>query len=169
MGILEILRQKVEFVNNGLTGGSIIRDMAMMHDKDIIEMQRYQLLEGKASSGQDLRPYYTEDLKPRGYFKSAETAGRYAAWKQDLSYPYSVSRNPDAPNLYINGKFHDELGVQFNSDSIEIIGETAYAKRIMDKYGTHNFGLMREKWNALFWDRNGYNEIMQQIKTILYG
>lgn len=165
---MDILKQKVERVNFGLVNGGIIRDMAIRHERDILELQKYQLLQGKASSGQDLRPYYSEDLKPRGWFRSAETAGRYAAWKQDLDYPYEVSRNPDAPNLYVNGKFHNDLGVELGMDRIEVIGRTSYAKEIMAKYDTRNFGLMKEKWNSLFWDYGGYREIMQTLKTMLY-
>lgn len=168
MEILEALRQKVARVQAGLTNGLFVRDMAMRHERDIMDLQQYQLLQGKSSSGADLRPFYSEDLKPYGWFKSAETAGRYAAWKQEISYPYEVSRNPDAPNLYITGKFHDELAVSFTMSSVEIVGATAYAKQIMAKYGTRNFGLMREKWNALFWDFGGYREVMNEVKKLLY-
>lgn len=169
MGILEDLRLRVKGIDAGLRSGSIIRDVVVRHPGDILEYQRQQLFEGKASSGEDIRPYYSEDLKPSGYFYSVESAGRYAAWKLDgINYPYSANRNPDAPNLYINGKFHDELGVQFSVNTVGVVPKTPYAAGIMAKYGIETFGLMLSKWHAIFTERNAYNELMLLIKTRLY-
>lgn len=168
MGILNDLRMRVQAVNDGLQSGAIVRDVVIQHREDILELQRIQLLQGKASSGEDLRPYYSEDLKPAGWFKSGATAAAYAAWKQDISYPYNVQRNPDAPSLYINGKFHDELTVEFSTSTMTVTGETAYAKIIIAKYGIENFGLMAEKWTQLFEEYNAYNELMDEIKSKLY-
>lgn len=154
-----------------LDGGmaQMVGEVLQRHEQDIIEYQRIQLLEGKDSDGQDIRPYYSEDLKPQGYFKSRESAGRYAAWKEGLSYPFSVSRNSDAPNLYINGKFHSELGVSFGSDGLSIEPLTPYAAKIMAKYGRNTFGLSWEKWNTLFTERNIKDEIITTFKQRIYG
>jgi hypothetical protein len=116
-----------------------------------------------------MHPFYSEDLKPNGYFKSKESAGRYAAWKEGIDYPYTVSRNHDAPNLYITGRFHDELGVKFNADSVEIVPKTSYAGSIMAKYGRNAFGLSMAKWNELFAERNIKDEIIQNFKKQIYG
>ena len=100
MGILNDLRTRVQGVNDGLTTGELIRNVVVQHSDDIIEQQRIQLFEGKNSNGEDMRPFYSEDLKPKGFFHSVESAGRYAAWKQNgINYPYTANRNPDAPNL----------------------------------------------------------------------
>lgn len=169
MGILEDLRLRVGAIETGLRTGEMIRDVVVRHPDDILELQRRQLFEGKASNGEDIRPYYSEDLKPSGYFHSVESAGRYAAWKQSgINYPYSARRNPDAPNLYINGKFHDELGVRFGTTNVGIVPTTPYASGIMAKYGINTFGLMMSNWLAIFTERNAYNELMLVIKTRLY-
>lgn len=169
MGILEDLRLRVRGIDAGIRSGQMIRDVIVRHPDDILEYQRRQLLEGKASSGEDIRPYYSEDLKPSGYFYSVESAGRYAAWKETgISYPYSAKRNPDAPNLYINGRFHDELGVRFSANDVGIVPTTPYAAGIMAKYGMNTFGLMKSYWVAIFTERNAYNELMLIIKTRLY-
>ena len=169
MGILNDLRTRVETVNEGLITGDTVRIVIMRHPDDILELQKIQLFEGKAGNGEDIRPYYSEDLKPSGYFYSVESAGRYAAWKTDgIKYPYSANRNPDAPNLYINGKFQSELAVQFNPDTLEIIGTTEFAKGIMSKYGISTFGLMESKWMVIFADRGAYDELMNEIKSMLY-
>lgn len=152
-------------VRDGLE--EMVRSTLMRHDEDVMELQRMQLFQGKDSSGEDLRPYYSEDLKPTGYFHSVETARRYAAWKQQT--PYSAQRNPDAPNLYINGKFHSELGVNFGGRSVTVVGTTPYARTIVAKYGLDKFGLTEENWNALFQERGAYEELMNEIIMTIYG
>ena len=169
MGILDDLLMRAKSVNEGLQTGSVVRDALVNKGDEILELQREQLFEGKASNGEDIRPYYSEDLKPNGWFHSVESAGRYAAWKKDgISYPYRAERNPDAPNLYINGKFHDELGVQFGTEQVGVVPVTPYASGIVAKYGIRTFGLMASKWAELFENRGAYAELMNQIKTKLY-
>ena len=168
MDILTDLLNRVLTVQAGLESGSLVREILVARRDEIIEQQRIQLLEGKGSDGGDLHPFYSEDLKSNGgYFHSVQSAGRYAAWKQDLNYPYSVSRNPDAPNLYITGKFHDELGVDFGPDSIAIVGLTTYAQRIMAKYGVSAFGLNAEHWDTV-WSNGGYDDLLESVKQILF-
>lgn len=147
----------------------MVGDVLRRHETDIMELQRIQLLEGHDSDGNDMRPYYTEDVKPQGYFNSRESAGRYAAWKEGLSYPFSVSRNSDAPNLYINGRFHSELAVIFGNDGLSIEAQTPYAAKIVAKYGRNSFGLSMEKWNTLFNERGIKDEVIQQFRQVIYG
>lgn len=169
MGILNDLRARVANVNDGLRTGEMVRDVIVQHPDDILELQKHQLFQGLASNGQEIRPFYSEDLKPSGYFHSVESANRYAAWKKDgISYPYSVQRNPDAPNLYINGRFHDELGVQFLADTVGIVGTTGYSQRIVDKYGINTFGLMMSNWMTIFVERGAYDELMNELREKLY-
>lgn len=170
MGILNDLLSRVQSVNDGLQTGELVRDVVVQHPDDILELQKIQLFQGLNANGEDIRPYYTEDLKPSGYFYSVESAKRYAAWKESgINYPYSVQRNPDAPNLYINGRFHDELGVQFDVQTVGIVGTTGYSKGIIAKYGVSTFGLMMANWMVVFVERGAYNELMNEIRTRLYG
>lgn len=169
MGILNDLRARVANVNDGLQTGELVRDTIVRHPDDILELQKQQLFSGLASNGEDIRPYYSEDLKPAGYFKSAESAKRYSAWKETgINYPYAANRNPDAPNLYINGRFHDELGVQFDAQTVSVVGTTGYSKGIVAKYGIQTFGLMISNWMVVFVERGAYEELMNEIKTRLY-
>lgn len=169
MGILNDLRMRVQRVNDGLQTGEIIRNVVIQHPDEILDLQRQQLFEGKASNGEDIRPFYSEDLKPGGYFHSVESAGRYAAWKESgINYPYRANRNPDAPNLYINGRFHDELGVHFDADTVGIVPTTPYAAGIVAKYGINTFGLMMANWMVIFVEHNAYNELIAEIKQRIY-
>lgn len=166
MSILSELRDRVQRISDGMDG--YVRDVVTGRESDILELQRRQLLQGLSSSGEDMRPYYSEDIKPKGYFKSKESAKRYSVWKEGLSYPYSANRNPDAPNLYINGKFHSELGVQFDVRTVAVVGKTLYAQEIVAKYGLRPFGLMWAYWNEIFIQRGGYEELLNIVKDNLY-
>ena len=150
-----------------VTDGSLVRGVLRQHEQDIMEQQHIQLLSGKGNDGNDLRPYYTEDLQPHGYFKSQETASNYMAWKEGLDYPYQVSRNSNAPNLYINGRFYDELEVRFEAETVGIMPATGYAANIMAKYGLNRFGLSALRWQAIMEQYGVRNEIQQRIKDIL--
>lgn len=150
--------------------GSLVRGILRQHEQDIMEQQHIQLLEGKGSDGNDLRPYYTEDVQPHGYFRTQETASNYMAWKESLNYPYSVSRgNSNAPNLYINGRFYSEMEVRFEADSLMIAPSTPYAAQIMAKYGIKRFGLSAMKWQVMMNEKGVKDEIQRRMKDILYG
>lgn len=168
MGILDQLLNKVTDVNDGLTSGALIRNVVTNHEADIMDRQYEQLFEGKTATGDDIRPYYSEDLQPHGYFKTKEAAQRYADWKRTLSYPVQADRNPDAPNLFINGKFHSELVAIFGTDEMVITGKTGYAQKIVAKYGLAQFGISPERWADIFENCGGLEELTNEIKNILW-
>lgn len=167
MGIIEQLLSRVESVNDGLTGGSLIRDVVIDHEDDIMERQLEQLFTGKTATGEDIRPYYSEDLQPLGWFKDKDSAQRYADWKRSLSYPVQAQRNPDAPNLFIDGTFHSELGVFFGTDTMTIGGKTGYAQDIVEKYGLHQFGLSPDRWADIFENCGALEELTDKIREQL--
>ena len=165
---LEGLLNNAKALQNGMQQGTLVRDVLMRHGEHIVEQQRVQLLMGKGSDGRDLHPFYSEDVKPQGYFKSGAAARQYAAWKQTLSYPYSVQRNPDAPNLYITGVFHDDLNIHFSPDSLEIIPDTAYAAKIMAKYVFGIFGLNQQMWGVIWNDFGAKGELIEEMRNVLW-
>lgn len=165
---IERMLENVQRLERELPTGSVMGRVLMKQEDAIIAAQRQQLFEGKDSDGNDMRPYYSEDLKPEGWFHSKDSAMRYAMWKQTgIAYPVQAQRNPDAPNLYINGKFHSELQVGFMSDSVGIIPSTPYAAGIMAKYGMDKFGLSMQKWSEIM--RLGRDELLKRMKEIIYG
>ena len=164
------LTDAAKVLNQQMQDGSLVRGVLRNHERDIMEQQHIQLLEGKGSDGSDLRPYYTEDLQPHGYFKTQQSASNYMAWKETLNYPYSVTRgNSNAPNLYINGRFYDEMEVRFEADEMMIVPSTPYAAQIMHKYGIGRFGLSALKWQVMMNEKGVKNEVQQKMKDILYG
>ena len=152
-----------------LSMDDIVGNVLQQHEKDIMEMQHKQLLEGKDNDGNDLTPSYTQDVQPQGYFKSRESAARYAAWKETLNYPYQVQRNTDTPNLYINGRFYSEMEVRFEVDALMIAPSTGYAAQIMAKYGMGRFGLSALKWQVIMQEKGVMMELQEQMKQLLYG
>lgn len=120
---------------------------------ELLDAQRRQLFQGQASSGENIRPLYSEDLKPGGYFKSAESAARYASWKAAyVPYPNNEGFlcDIDVPNLFITGKFHSELDVSVSPTIILFDGASSYANEIIAKYGLETFGLSWEHWHEFF-------------------
>ena len=168
-GRLAMMATAAHELEKQLQDGSLLRGVLRNHEDDIMEQQHIQLLEGKGSDGNDLRPYYTEDLQPHGYFKSQQSASNYMAWKESLNYPYQVERNSDAPNLFINGRFYSEMEVRFEADVLMSAPSTGYAAQIMAKYGLHRFGLSALKWQVMFNEKGVKSELQEQMKRMLYG
>ena len=162
------LLTNAKMLKRDMDSGKLARNVLMRHGDDIVEQQRVQLFMGKGSDGRDLHPFYSEDLKPKGYFKGGAEARKYAAWKQEIRYPYNVERNPDAPNLYITGVFHDDLGAEFRDDEMEIVPDTGYAANIMAKYGRNAFGLNLEKWAVMFDEKGLKDELIEKMKEVLW-
>ena len=155
-------------LRKGMADGAIVREALQPHGKEIVEQQRIQLLEGKGSDGKDLHPFYTEDLKPSGWFHSRETAQKYLEWKRTLSYPANVRRNPNAPNLYITGVFHDDLNVDFRANELAIVPDTGYAANIMAKYGFGVFGLCPQKWDVVWNELGAKKDLINVMKKALW-
>lgn len=167
--MIKRLLHSAEALLSDLESGALVRSVLEGYGEDVMAMQRIQLLEGKASSGEDIHPYYSEDVGPGGYFKTKAEAEQYRAWKGTLRYPHTVSRNADAPNLYINGKFHSELNVSFGPDAVAVVATTPYASKIVRKYGVDTFGLTSERWAEIMTERGALDKIMANVKKQLYG
>lgn len=171
MDVFEELANKILAAEKELP--TYAKNSLQQNEDEIMRLQREQLFSGKRADGQDIRPYYSEDLQSNGgFFKTPQSAKNYTLWKANMSYPSSAPRQMDAPNLYINegsgaGRFHKELGVEFTSDSMIIKGTTPYADKIVDKYGLDTFGLSDESFIKLYPDL--LDLILLQLKTYFNG
>ena len=99
-----------------------------MHENsdNAVESIKEQLWDGKTGKGDDIRPYYSEDP----WFKSRAKAEAYKRWKQAITP--NPKRNPDAPNLFINGWFYNQIMIQKNND--ELIISPGAGSSIKQKY-----------------------------------
>lgn len=113
------------------------------NEEKIISIQQGQIYDGKTNQNQDIRPLYTEDP----YFKTPQQAQGYIKWKQRIT-PNS-SRNPNAPNLFINGYFFNSLRlVKINSDVVVRSLAGGEIGKLDDKY-QNLFGLYEENQNKI--------------------
>lgn len=106
-----------------------VKDAIFSNEKQIIRLNQNQLYDGKTNTGEDIHPLYTEDP----FFKTVGQAQGYIKWKQKIT-PNS-RRNPNAPNLFINGYYHRSLKlVDENGDVIIISTLTGEMGGIDEKY-----------------------------------
>lgn len=167
--IIQGLLSRVQAAHRALSEGSALRRILEKRTDEILEMQYVQLAQGKASSGKDMRPYYSEDVGIGGYFQSRAAAEAYKTWKLSVFNPYGSDRKADAPNLYIDGTFYSHLRVAVSNSEILVYGGTSKASGIIAKYGVESFGLTDENWNVLFHERGVLNELQNEINNIIYG
>ena len=120
---------------------NLVFDVIFDNDAFVIDLNRQQLMEGKTHLNEDVRPYYSEDT----YFKKPGASDRYIEWKQRITP--NPKRNPDAPNLFIDGTFHKTFKLDIESDSIIIYSDDQQIARKFDNI----FGLtddnIAELWN----------------------
>lgn len=107
-----------------------IKEAFFKNEKQIIKLNQNQLWDGKTNTGEDIRPYYSED----SFFKTIGQAKGYIKWKQKITP--NPRRNPDAPNFYINGFFHRSLRLAEENGYVIVISNLTgkMANDIVDEY-----------------------------------
>jgi len=97
------------------------------------------MLEGKRRDGNDISPSYFEDP----FFKSLESAQRYSDWKDEITP--NPKRKKGVPNLYINGFYHESIGIAVTKSGVEFNSTFADAADIERKFGSLIYSLNVEK------------------------
>jgi len=117
--MFERLKNLADSLNN-LDLNKVIDEVLIDLVPNILDLNRQQLIDGETSTGEMIRPKYTEDP----YFKSRGQALGYARWKHkeenEGRIPKSDSKYFTAPNLYINGYFHSLIEAEINETQITI-------------------------------------------------
>jgi hypothetical protein len=126
------LLQKMQQMNVYDLAGDIIAN----NEQKVADINRRQLHKGLNREGKQLSPKYSEDP----WFKSAESAARYAAWKKSL-FP---DMTYDVPNLIITGVYHDSINLQRMGQSIQFDASASFAAGIAGKYQNTALGLNDE-------------------------
>lgn len=106
----------------------IIDGIIFENETLILDMNRQQMTDGQNNEGKEIRPLYSEDP----YFKTAQSAQAYIRWKQIITP--NTKRNPDVPNLFIDGTFHRSLQLVRVGPKIMIKGNASFADNIDAKY-----------------------------------
>lgn len=104
----------------------------------MISLNRMQLLRGLTKEGEYLSPKYSEDP----FFKSKESAKRYAQWKKRIE-PIKTDRPEDVPNLYIVGVFHSKIDVEANASEYTFTNTASFASGVEGKF-KNIYGLTSE-------------------------
>jgi hypothetical protein len=119
------LAQKFRSLQNEL--GSLVETIIKDLSIEIEILQKDQLWAGLDGDGKKLRVGYSQD----DFFKSPESAARYAKFKKDY----------DTPNLIINGKLvYDRIDISVGGNKLIISAASPILSELQSKYG-ETFGL----------------------------
>lgn len=99
-------------------------------DDFIVVKNREQMWDGLTSEKKQITPKYSQDP----YFKTKEAAIKYANWKQNITP--NTKRDPDTPNLFINGHFYNSLNNVVNATNIQVKTTSPLGSDIVKKYPT---------------------------------
>lgn len=115
---------------------STVLDLASENKPSLVELNTDQLWQGKGNDNQNLSPKYSQDP----YFKSSESARKYADWKWRIT---PGKRDKDVPNLYINGAFYKSIYTTKTDEEIKFDTSTQLGKQVTSKF-TKALGLNKE-------------------------
>lgn len=122
---------------------------------ELVELQKEQLHKGIGRDGRYLSPKHSEDP----YFKSRESALRYARWKKDL-FPDSTY---DVPNLFIVGVYHGSISIDVSKSDVRYQASATFAPDIDSKYGNNVLGLTDESKSSA-WRELLRQPIVKELK-----
>ena len=116
--------------------------MCMDDNKEVIlQSIREQLWSGMSGTGEFLYPTYLDDPffeQPGHWYKQSRA---YMAWKRAITPPTSgymlllPPRPDEVPNLFITGKFHQEINIRREGDELVTDPGIGNGPDIVDKYG----------------------------------
>jgi len=147
------LLQKVQQVDIVNMSGAIIDKKSA----DVIALNKAQLHKGIGRDGLQLSPKYSED----SYFKTAEAAANYAAWKKRL-FPEMTF---DVPNFIITGLYHSSISIKIASESVIFESSASFAPNIAAKTKNNTLGLTTES-KATVWMDIVKHPLLQEVKQI---
>lgn len=126
--IAEMLRrvQSIDLVN-------IAGDIVSQHTDELADLNRKQLMAGKNNKGELLGPKHSENP----FFKTPESAMRYAAWKKRITPETPF----DIPNLFINGQFHGTISFRREAELLIADSSSPIAGDIESTYNNTALGL----------------------------
>lgn len=131
-----------------------------LETNSIVGLNTSQLWDGLDSEGNELRPRYSEDP----FFKTQKAAKAYADWKQRITP--NPKRNPDVPNLYINGYFYRSIMVKEIESALQLTTNDSFGSKVASEH-RNALGLNKESLIALAMEIKP--ELLNQIRYELTG
>lgn len=135
-------------------------DTLVPHKVDIVIKNRKQLMEGRFSTGDTIRPTYYEDP----FFKSRAQAEWYANWKEEITP--NPKRPKGVPNLYIDGTFHGTIKIVDDGLDFSVGSDSPIAGDIEDTFTTDIYGLDETSTRELIEEEGIQEEFAQKLKDI---
>lgn len=155
MGRLSEMSDAFGRLAQSVSDGSILRDTLRRSPSlldDMVEMQNVQLDQGLSSRGTAITPSVLDDP----FFRSPETAEKYAAKKVRMRAARGVVRNgnADAPDLFLTGYFRSGFFVRLGDAELQVQNDNLVPDRrgalhdVYAKYGAWQFGLTEDNWDV---------------------
>lgn len=129
-------------------------------EDQILFLNRMQLLRGLDKYGKYLSPKYSEDP----FFKSPESAKRYAEWKARIEP--KTDKPFDVPNLFITGRYHSSIDVRVKDASIETMASDPNAASIEDKFSEDIYGLNPES-KSIYIEDHLFDQVKNRVNKKL--
>lgn len=140
MGTLADMNRRVQALSLTDLAAAIIAQNAT----ELADIQRKQLMQGKNNEGDLLGPRHSENP----FFKSPESALRYARWKQKITPETPF----DVPNLYINGQYHGGIFIKVAGDKVTTDSKSPLAGKINNTFKGKQLGLNSDSKVTAFKD-----------------
>lgn len=122
-----------------------VSEIAQKHERDFEELQREQLNKGQNRLGNPL-PKYTDDVGT--YFKSIESAQKYARWKQRVNP--NNKKPADVADFKINGFYHRNIIAEVRGMNLTTSNRVPFAGSIDAKTNNTALGLNKESAQIAF-------------------
>ena len=103
-------------------------DEMKKYESYLLDLNRDQMMAGQNAEGTDITPSYLDDP----YFKTRRQAIGYMNWKQRITA--DSRRDPQTPNLFIKGDFHNSIRIRYGDNEIEFVSETTLGKDIQSTH-----------------------------------
>ena len=121
----------------------------------MVDLNREQLLHGLDNEGNYLSPKYSEDP----YFKSPESAKRYAEWKARIEP--KRDKPFDVPNLFITGRYHASIDAHVGPETFDITSSDPNAGSIERKF-KKVYGLSAE-YKSIYIDDHLFGRLKNKV------
>lgn len=106
----------------------VAEEVIVEYAPDVEMLNRDQMMKGQDGDGKPIRPRYSEDP----FFKTRQQAEEYIRWKWQITpNPF---RDPDTPNLFINGQYHYSRQLYIEDRKIKFKSADNNAPEIESKY-----------------------------------
>ena len=117
------LLEKAQRLNTELGDGSMIRAALVLHERDVLDINRETLYSGRDSNNQEVEPPYRPST---------------VRMKKSKGQPY------DRVTLKDSGTFYSRFVMLYGEDAFEITSEDWKVDDLIAKYGRNIFGLTDE-------------------------